>query len=526
MSRKAFTLAQDIPWAITEAGLRQILLIANRENLDVEAVEAQLGRKLANTQSVTERDGVAIIALNGPIVRYANLFSAISGATSIELLARDFNAALNNSSIRAILFNVDSPGGEVNGTDEFTAMVYAARGVKPIYAYIGGAGCSAAYWIASACEQVVCGPTAILGSIGIIATVPNPDAELADDIAFVSSQSPYKNPDPRSDEGKSSIQATIDSLAQVFVETVARNRGVSAKTVLDSFGQGGVFVGAEAVAAGLADRVGSFEGVLARLAGKWTETTRVVSHASSMDLSGASITRTVPVSRSYVGITSSGAEVPLIPRLVPSAPNQARLHIPQAQEQSVMADEPLEEQVQPALPPITPPTFSASDPAVAAQVNAVVAQMTAQFEQQRQIVLEQAQAQFQRQLAEMQAQQAIQTYAQHITTPTMQRPHALPFTSAEVVTFLSSLNPEQRKGAQGMFDRLLDSGLVSFEELGSSGEGAETQQSAKEQFDAAVQAKVASGMSRLAAMQAVQREQPTLYAEYRNEGGVAKKGGR
>lgn len=169
-----------------------------------------------------------------------------------------------------------------------------------------------------------------------------------------------------------------------------------------------------------------------------------------------------------------------------------------------------------ALPPITPPTFTASDPAVTAQVNAVVAQMTAQFEQQRQIVLEQAQAQFQRQMAEMQAQQQISTYAQHATTATLQRQHALPIEADVLTGFLSSLSAAQRTQAQGLFTRILDAGLVSFEEIGSQGEGA-AEQSAKEQFDAAVQAKVSTGMSQLSAIQAVGKEQPKLYASYQAE---------
>jgi signal peptide peptidase SppA len=265
---KAFNAALDRPWAITEAGLRMVLTVANREGLDIEAVETQLGRKLANTQSVTERDGVAVLPINGPIARHANLFSAISGATSIDLLARDFTAALNNSSIRAILLHMDTPGGEVNGVAEFADMVYAARGKKPIYAYVGGLCASAGYWIGSAADVIICDQTAMLGSIGVIAAVPDPAYDSAGDVVFVSSQSPKKRPDPTTAEGKTDIQSTIDSLAQIFVETVARNRGVTADTVLESFGQGGVFVGKDAIAAGLADRLGSYEDVLAQLAGR------------------------------------------------------------------------------------------------------------------------------------------------------------------------------------------------------------------------------------------------------------------
>ncbi len=175
----------------------------------------------------------------------------------------------------------------------------------------------------------------------------------------------------------------------------------------------------------------------------------------------------------------------------------------------------------PALPPIQVPTFTASDPAVTAQVNAVVQQMTAQFEQQRQIVLEQAQAQFQRQMAEMQAQQQISTYAQHATTATMQRQHGIPFEASAITSFLSSLKVAQGATAQGLFDRILDAGLVSFEEIGS--EGGDDPRAAVERWDAAILAKVGGGMARSAAITAVMKEQPELYREYSAQG---KKGGR
>lgn len=178
--------------------------------------------------------------------------------------------------------------------------------------------------------------------------------------------------------------------------------------------------------------------------------------------------------------------------------------------QTQLPDAPPAEPV--ALPPLTPPVIASNDPAVQAQVNAVVAQMTAQLEEQRRMVLEQAQAQFQRELANMQAQQAIQTYAQHITTPTLSRPSGLPGQASDYSAFLASLTADQRKAAQVLFDRILASGLVSFEEIGSAGDG-EGARSAKEEHEALVVAEMAkNGNSRVAALQSVNRARPDLYA--------------
>lgn len=116
------------PWAITETALQTILEIAGRENESPQAVAAKLGRDLQNTYTATEREGVAIIPVTGPLFRYANLFTAVSGASSYELIARDFTAALENPQIKGIILDIDSPGGEVNGVSELSNMVYAARG--------------------------------------------------------------------------------------------------------------------------------------------------------------------------------------------------------------------------------------------------------------------------------------------------------------------------------------------------------------------------------------------------------------
>lgn len=263
--RNLFNAAAAVSWAISAEWLTTILTIAASEGPGPEAVEAQLGRKLDNTQDVTVRDGVAVVPVVGPVFRYANLFTYVSGATSIQLLARDFTQALNDPAVSAILLDINSPGGEVAGVNEFAAMVYAARGIKPITAYIGGTGASAAYWIASAADEIVADATAIVGSIGVVQALPNPAGRTARDIEIVSSQSPNKRPDVTTERGRAQIQGTIDALGQVFVETVARNRGVSVETVLADFGQGGVLVGQAAVDAGLIDRIGSFESTLAAL---------------------------------------------------------------------------------------------------------------------------------------------------------------------------------------------------------------------------------------------------------------------
>lgn len=257
------------PWAITSESMEMILQILQRENESPQAVAARLGRPLDNTYAVENRDGIAVLPVNGPLFRYADFFTEISGATSYDRLATDFARARDDTRISSILLNIDSPGGEANGCSEFADMVFASRGVKPIVAYVGGSACSAAYWIASAADEIVIGDTAILGSIGTvlgIADTRERDAKAGvRRMEIVSSQSPYKRVDPTTEEGHGRLLARVDALSEVFIAKVARNRGVSVDTVMREFGQGDVFVGQAAVQAGLADRVGSFEALVAEM---------------------------------------------------------------------------------------------------------------------------------------------------------------------------------------------------------------------------------------------------------------------
>jgi len=266
-------------WAIEPASLARIIgIVEDHASLSKEewderltAVEKQRGRPLSNERKgVSMRDGgVATIEVVGPIVRRADLFSQVSGMTSIDTLAKDFGAALDDRTVKAIVLAIDSPGGEVTGVAEFADMIRSARPgptTKPVVAYVGGMAASAGYWLASAAERVVCDSTALLGSIGVVQAVRDPSRDRGGTIEFVSSQSPHKRPDPTTGTGAAQIQNVVDAMAGVFVAAVARNRDVSEETVLADFGGGGLFVGQAAVAAGLADRVGSYESVIADLA--------------------------------------------------------------------------------------------------------------------------------------------------------------------------------------------------------------------------------------------------------------------
>ncbi len=262
--KKAIDAVLAKPWAIMPEALEVIEAVAQREHEyagNLEALEAKLGRPLGNTMTATVRDGVAIIPVEGPLFTRANLMTDISGATSYDRLALDFNAAQDDPTISGIMLVINSPGGQVDGASEFAQMVSTAS--KPVRSYVTGSNASAAYWIASASDKIVGADTSIHGSIGAQIGVRMSEAKAGEkSYRWVSSVSPKKNASPDTEDGNKMMQAIVDGIGAVFAETVAKNRATTLENVLQSYGAGEVFIAAEALKRGMIDDIDTFEGAL------------------------------------------------------------------------------------------------------------------------------------------------------------------------------------------------------------------------------------------------------------------------
>jgi signal peptide peptidase SppA len=270
LAEEARLRGDDLTAAELRDRLRSALATLSPAQEAPEAITFDYGTPLGEGLRATVRDGVAIIPVMGPLYHYASEFDEVCGCSSYQQIARDTQAALDSAEVGALLFEADSPGGEVAGCGELAQIIYAAREVKPTKSYISDLGCSAGYYLASAAGEVVLARAAITGSIGVVMSFIDTSERDAKSgvrrFEILSSQSPKKRADPGTEDGRAQLQEMLDDLAQVFVEDVARFRGVSVEKVLSDFGQGGVMVGGRAVDAGLADRLGSFENVLAELA--------------------------------------------------------------------------------------------------------------------------------------------------------------------------------------------------------------------------------------------------------------------
>lgn len=262
-------------WAMQpEKMLAIIELLASQADgikFAAEEIEARIAPQTA--KAVARREGaVAIIPMRGVISNRMNLMGNVSGGggTSAEQLSQQLKAARDDDGVKAVILDTDTPGGATQGTDEAAEIVASFRGIKPIVALVNSTAASAGYWIASAADEIVVTPSGWVGSIGVYTVHDNIAAELEKRgvTKTLISAGPFKaeaNPfGPLSDEAREYRQMQVDALYAMFVDRVARGRNVASSVVRDGFGQGRMVLARDAVAAGMADRIGTMEDTLAR----------------------------------------------------------------------------------------------------------------------------------------------------------------------------------------------------------------------------------------------------------------------
>lgn len=284
------------PWAIQPEKLLEIQAIyathLRGEKIEIEAVEKRLGRPLNNEPKGYEiRDGVAVLPVYGVLAKRMNLFSSISGGASYEMVAKDFAQAMNDPAVEAIVLVVDSPGGAIDGVQKLGDAIFSARGVKPVGAIADGMMASAAYWIGAQADVVVAASdTTMIGSIGVVSA--HRDISAAEEKAGVKTTEitagKYKRIASEfaalSDEGRAEIQERVDYLYEIFVGAVAKARGVGVDVVLENMADGRVFIGQQAVKAGLVDGVSTLDELIANLKQRAAGVASQINEGAQMDL--------------------------------------------------------------------------------------------------------------------------------------------------------------------------------------------------------------------------------------------------
>jgi capsid assembly protease len=205
--------------------------------------------------------GVAVIPVQGTLVARLGGMAPLCGFTGYNQIRGNLMEALSDASVRSVLFDVDSPGGEVDGCFDLVDTIHAARGIKPMWAVCADHAYSAAYAIASAADRVTVPRTGGVGSIGVIAMLLDMSAAVKNAglaVHFIH-HGERKAEEWRAEmqgvkpELLARLQPRIDAMGELFLATVSRNRGVPVARLAAL--QAECVPGTEAVASGLADAV-------------------------------------------------------------------------------------------------------------------------------------------------------------------------------------------------------------------------------------------------------------------------------
>lgn len=265
------------PWAIRRSMLDTICEVVSARAAGVELtkdeIQAQLKTEAGRpTQQIIGTVGV--IPVCGVLAQKMNLFLDISGGTSYQQLIKQFRDFRDDPQVKAIVFEHDSPGGEVYGLVEVAEEIFAARDTKRLIAVVNPLSASASYFLACACHEIIVTPSGQIGCIGTIMCHTDYSAQNEklgiNPTYIVSSQ--YKaegnSDNPLDDEALAHLQSQVDAYGDQFEKFVAKGRGVPVSKVKSDFGQGRVLMAKDAVKVGMADRVQTFDDTIAKLIGR------------------------------------------------------------------------------------------------------------------------------------------------------------------------------------------------------------------------------------------------------------------
>ena len=216
-----------------------------------------------------ERVGdVGVIKISGSLIPGEAEFLRYFGVTGYADIKAAVLQGIADKDAKRLMIYSDSGGGSVSGVEDAEAFIRNAAMVKPMNAF-SEFSASAAYWLTSAAGHITTAATGINGSLGVIRVVTEYSKAFEKEgiTKTVLRAGRYKalgNPfEPLSEDGKAEIQAKLDDIYQIFIDTVARNRGTTAIIADQVMGQGREFLGKRGLEAGLVDAVGDFEDALA-----------------------------------------------------------------------------------------------------------------------------------------------------------------------------------------------------------------------------------------------------------------------
>lgn len=300
MMRLLASMTNDV-WLLEEGFLQRMCMVAERrivrgERLSSEEIEAirhegpmlpvMEFRSTVDCSIVARANGtaaggaganipvVAVLNITGILAQHSRQVQAVSGpgGTSTEQITNSLRAAVADPNVKGIVMNFDSPGGNVFGIEALSDEIYRARGSKPIVAQVNSTCASAAYWLATQCDEIVVTPGGQVGSIGAYTIHQDQSKKLENEgvkVTYISAgrhKVDGNSAEPLSSDAQDRLQKMVDTYYGTFVSAVARGRGVKAQEVRDGYGQGGMEHAKNAIKLGMADKIDTLDSTIRRVA--------------------------------------------------------------------------------------------------------------------------------------------------------------------------------------------------------------------------------------------------------------------
>jgi signal peptide peptidase SppA len=206
--------------------------------------------------------GIRVVTTEGIIgKRLSSMEIECGGGCDLDAVSEELASAVMDPRSNAVVLELHPPGGVVTGVPELAQQIAEWSQIKPIVAFTDTRSCSAGYWLASQCTEIICTTSADLGSIGVYTAVIDSSEAWAKEgykleLIKAGRLKAIGHPGTSlSDEQRAHLQADVDAVYAEFTKAVTTGRARAGATVDEETMQGQVFFGAMAAARGLADDV-------------------------------------------------------------------------------------------------------------------------------------------------------------------------------------------------------------------------------------------------------------------------------
>jgi capsid assembly protease len=253
------SIVNGVPWAIEPRAMDVISDIFQRHIDGAEipdvGTENEGGADFVN--------GVAVFTIMGPVIPRANLMSNVSGATSSEEIVSAMKRFASDDAVKAVVLDIDSPGGSVLGGFEAADAIADLANYKPVISSVSGMACSLAYLFASQCDEIYATRASVIGSIGVIARIQSTDRmaknEGVDTITVATSRHKAMA-GLTEDEMRAELQAEVDKYMSMFAAALEDKR--ADRMDVSAVSNGKTWLATDAEELGLVDGIKSRDEVI------------------------------------------------------------------------------------------------------------------------------------------------------------------------------------------------------------------------------------------------------------------------